>query len=78
MAHLLASKVKMIPGVKVTQNVDANAIFAIIPVHTIEPLRSKYPFYEWDAQTHEQRWMCSFDTTEEEVNEFVTTLKSLM
>jgi len=78
MAQLLASKVKMIPGVKVTQNVDANAIFAIIPVHTIEPLRAKYPFYEWDAQTHEQRWMCSFDTTEEEVNGFVTTLKSLM
>jgi len=78
MAQLLASKVKMIPDVKVTQNVDANAIFAIIPVHTIEPLRAKYPFYEWDAQTHEQRWMCSFDTTEEEVNGFVTTLKSLM
>ena len=78
MAHLLASRVKMIPGIVVTQQVDANAIFAIIPVHTIEPLRSKYPFYEWDAQTHEQRWMCSFDTTEEEVIEFVTTLKSLM
>ena len=78
MAQLLASRVKMIPGIVVTQQVDANAIFAIIPVHTIEPLRSKYPFYEWDAQTHEQRWMCSFDTTEEEVNEFVTTLKSLM
>ena len=78
MAQLLASKVKMIPDVKVTQNVDANAIFAIIPVHTIEPLRAKYPFYEWDAQTHEQRWMCSFDTTEEEVNGFATTLKSLM
>ena len=78
MAQLLSSKVKLIPGLQVTQNVDANAIFVIIPVHTIEPLRNIYPFYEWDAQTHEQRWMCSFDTTEEEVNEFVNTLKSLM
>jgi len=78
MAQLLSSKVKLIPGVKVTQNVDANAVFAIIPVHTIDPLRAIYPFYEWDAQTHEQRWMCSFDTTEEEVNEFVNTLKELM
>jgi threonine aldolase len=78
MAQLLSSKVKLIPGVKVTQKVDANAVFVIIPVHTIEPLRAIYPFYEWDAQTHEQRWMCSFDTTEEEVNEFVNTLKKLM
>jgi threonine aldolase len=78
MAQLLSAKVKLIPGLKVTQKVDANAVFAIIPVHTIEPLRAKYPFYEWDAATHEQRWMCSFDTTEEEVNEFVNTLKELM
>ena len=78
MAQILSAKVKLIPGLKVTQKVDANAVFAIIPVHTIEPLRASYPFYEWDAATHEQRWMCSFDTTEEEVNEFVNTLKKLM
>ena len=78
MAQILSAKVKLIPGLKVTQKVDANAVFAIIPVHTIESLRANYPFYEWDAQTHEQRWMCSFDTTEEEVNEFVNTLKELM
>jgi threonine aldolase len=78
MAQILSAKVKLIQGLKVTQKVDANAVFAIIPVHTIEPLRAKYPFYEWDAATHEQRWMCSFDTTEEEVNEFVNTLKELM
>jgi threonine aldolase len=78
MAQMLAANVKQIPGLKITQNVDANAVFAIIPVHVIEPLRKKYPFYEWDAVTHEQRWMCSFDTTEEEVNGFVTVLKELL
>lgn len=78
MAQLLSAKVKLLPGVKVNRKVDANAVFAIIPQHTIEPLRSKYPFYEWDELTHEQRWMCSFDTSEEEVNEFVSTLKGLL
>ena len=78
MAHLLASKVSNLAGVQVTRSVDANAVFAIIPVHAIQPLRAQYPFYEWDAETHEQRWMCSFDTTEEEVDGFVETLKGLL
>ncbi len=78
MAKLLANKVDGLPGVTITQSVDANAVFAIIPQNIIEPLRAQYPFYEWDAQTHEQRWMCSFDTTEAEINEFVKTLKELL
>ena len=78
MAQILAAKVKDLPGVKITRKVDANAVFVIIPEKVIEPLRKLYPFYEWDAQTHEQRWMCSFDTTAEEVDEFVDKLKGLL
>ncbi len=78
MARLLADKIKELPKVKITQKVDANALFIIIPEHAIEPLRKLYPFYEWDAQTHEQRWMCSFDTTPEEIDEFVLKLKELI
>jgi threonine aldolase len=78
MASLLANEVKGLQGVQITRSVDANAVFVIIPAHVIQPLRAKYPFYEWDAETHEQRWMCSFDTTENEVLEFVKTLKELL
>jgi len=78
MARLLATKVGELPEVQITRSVDANAVFAIIPVEVIQSLRSLYPFYEWDAETHEQRWMCSFDTTEEEVNGFVNALKELL
>jgi len=78
MAHLLATEVNALPNVNITRSVDANAVFATIPVHIIEPLKSQYPFYEWDAQTHEQRWMCSFDTTEEEIIGFVKALKELL
>ena len=78
MARLLATKVSELPEVQVTRSVDANAVFAIIPVEVIQPLRSQYPFYEWDAETHEQRWMCSFDTTEDEITGFVNALKELL
>ncbi|ADQ78746.1 L-threonine aldolase [Paludibacter propionicigenes WB4] len=78
MAQLLASKVKNLPNVKITRSVDANAVFVIIPEHVIQPLRAQYPFYEWDAELHEQRWMSSFDTTEEDVIEFTEVLKKLL
>ena len=78
MAKLLESQIKGLPGVKITQSVDANALFVIIPERIIQPLRAQYPFYEWDAATHEQRWMCSFDTTEDEVEQFVKKLNELL
>lgn len=78
MSKLLESKVKNLPGVKITQNVDANAVFAIVPKHVIEPLQSKYRFYVWNEQTLESRWMCSFDTTESDVIEFAQTLAELI
>lgn len=78
MAQLLYKEVSKISGVKITQSVDANAVFAIIPAHAIEPLQQRYRFYVWDEKTTELRWMCSFDTTEEEVMDFVGYLKSLI
>jgi threonine aldolase len=78
MAQLLAKEVTGLTGVKINRSVDANAVFVIIPERVIQPLRAQYPFYEWDAETHEQRWMCSFDTTEEEVIGFVKALKELL
>jgi threonine aldolase len=78
MAALLASKLKEIPEVKITQKVEANAVFVIIPKHAIVPLQEKYRFYVWDEESLELRWMCSFDTTENEVNDFIKTLKQLL
>lgn len=78
MATLLFNKVKDIKGVKVTQQVQANGVFAIIPKHVITKLQEKYFFYVWDDNTGEVRWMCSFDTTEEDINEFAKILKDLI
>jgi len=74
MAQLLHKKVKNIPHVTITQPVQANGVFAKIPGELIPKLQEEYFFYVWDEQTHEVRWMCSYDTTEEDVTEFAQML----
>lgn len=78
MAKLLYDKVSNIDGVKVTQQVQANGVFAIIPKKLIPMLQKEYFFYMWDDHTGEVRWMCSFDTTHEDINEFAEILRRLV
>lgn len=77
MAQLLAFEASKIKGVKITQKTQANAVFAIIPKHAIKPMQDKYHFYVWNEQSTELRWMCSFDTTPDEVYAFTASLKAL-
>jgi threonine aldolase len=70
MARLLEKEVARIPEVKVVWKVEANGVFAQIPPHAIEKIRQQYFFYTWMEEESVVRWMCSFDTTEEDVKEF--------
>jgi len=70
MAKLLEARVRRIRGVTVVQKVQANGVFAQIPRRAIAALRRKYFFYTWDEAASVVRWMCSWDTTEEDVTEF--------
>jgi threonine aldolase len=71
MARLLEKEVSRIPGVKVAWKVEANGVFAQIPRHSIEKIRQHYFFYMWMEEESIVRWMCSFDTTEDDIREFV-------
>ncbi len=75
MAQLLASEAAKIPGIRITQKVQGNEIFAIIPREKIEILQQECFFYVWDENASEVRWVCSFDTTESDVIEFVNLLR---
>lgn len=66
-----------ISGVSFTQPTQANGIFATLPHGVADQLREKFRFYDWDAARNEVRWMCSFDTTEDDVDAFVTELGRL-
>lgn len=78
MAQLLEQEVKNIPSIQLTQKVEANGVFAIVPTEIIPQLQEKYFFYMWDEKRSEVRWMTSFDTTEEDIYNFTTLIKSLV
>jgi threonine aldolase len=71
MARLLEKGVSRIPEVKIAWKVEANGVFAQIPRHAIEKIKKHYFFYMWIEEESIVRWMCSFDTTEEDVHSFV-------
>ncbi|RIH63609.1 low specificity L-threonine aldolase [Mariniphaga sediminis] len=78
MAKLLEAEVAKIPGIKITQPVEANGVFARVPQEIIEPLQEHFFFYIWNEKESEVRWMTSFDTTEREIYEFVELIKTLV
>ncbi len=78
MARLLENEIRKIPAIQLTQNVEANGVFAIVPREIIPQLQEKYFFYMWDEHRSEVRWMTSFDTQEEDILNFVALIKSLI
>lgn len=78
MAQKLYAAVKDIKGITVTRPVEANAVFAIIPKNIIEKLQSEFFFYVWDEETSEVRWMCSFDTSEADIELFAGLLRNYL
>ena len=77
MAQLLSRKVQEL-GITVTQKVEANEVFAILPSQAIEELQREFFFYVWDEPRNEVRWVCSWDTTEVDIERFAALLKKLL
>ena len=71
MAQMLGSELAKIPQLQLTQPVEANGVFAVIPGKYVPLLQKKYFFYVWNEEISEVRLMASFDTTEEDVRDFV-------
>jgi len=78
MAKLLAQEVEKIPQITITQKVEANAVFAIVPKEVIPAIQEKYHFYIWNNEISEVRWMTSFDTTKKDVRSFVKAIKEAL
>ncbi|HTW56945.1 MAG TPA: low specificity L-threonine aldolase [Terriglobales bacterium] len=71
MARILEAEVQKIPQVRVVWPVESNGVFAQIPRHAMERIKERYFFYPWIEEDCIVRWMCSFDTTEEDIADFV-------
>lgn len=74
MARMLEAKIRGFSELKITQPVEANGIFVVMPADLAEKLRKSYFFYPWDDSIGEYRLMTSWDTTVEDIDGFVTIL----
>jgi threonine aldolase len=75
MAALLGEKLAGIKGVTITQKVQSNGVFVIMPQEVADKLKEHYFFYPWDEKRSEWRLMCSWDTIKEDIDDFVSLLK---
>ncbi|MBK5116046.1 MAG: threonine aldolase, partial [Thermoleophilia bacterium] len=74
MAALLSEGVAALDGAEIVHPVEANGVFVRLPKPAIETLLTElpgeHPFYIWDEEDGERsvvRWMCSWDTTAEDI-----------
>ena len=75
MAQLLRREVEKVEGVKIMYPVQVNSVFVQLSTAVWHRLQERYFFYDWDEAADVVRWMCSFDTTEEDIHAFVAALK---
>jgi threonine aldolase len=78
MAKLLAEGLSELPGVRLTQKVQANEVFAIIPREHVAALQNEASFQVWVEELTEARFVTSFDTTEDDITAFVNAAKLII
>ena len=75
MARRLEEAVRKVDGVEVVYPVQANSVFAHLPREVWQRLQQSHFFYDWDFDADVVRWMCSFDTTAEDIAGFTAALR---
>lgn len=71
MAARLARGIESLPGVTLMQPQRVNSLFVQLPAHTIKPLQDEFHFYDWIEADSIVRMVCSWDTTEADVDAFI-------
>ena len=77
MAKYMAGRLKEIPNVYLFAEVQSNMVFAQIPKAWIEPLLEKYYFYVTEPEINLIRLVTSFDTTKEDIDQFIDGIKEI-
>lgn len=78
MARRLYQAIRDLPALKVVYPVEANSVFVKLPRNVWQRLQQDYFFYDWDEDADIVRWMCSFDTSQDDIDQFVHRLKELL
>jgi threonine aldolase len=78
MAARLRGALEGVPGLSFSHPTEANALFAELDPAAADRVRERYRFYDWDRAKHQVRWMCAFDTTEDDVDDFARTVREAL
>ncbi len=78
MARRLAEGVADADGVDVVHPVQANAVFARLDPRHVTALQQEWSFHVWDEQNSVVRWMTAFDTTEADVDAFISAIRTTL
>ncbi len=86
MAKALALEISKIPEMQVSQDVDANGVFVLMPEYIIPLLQKDYFFHIWnenptvdsEVPMKEVRLMCSWDTTRDDIAGFIDLVGELL
>ena len=76
MAARLRAGLEGVPGLRFAQSTESNAVFAVLDRAAAERVRKSWRFYDWDEAGAVVRWMCSFDTTDDDVDRFTEAIRS--
>ena len=78
MASYLHEKLQEVAGVRILQKVEANRVFVAIPREAVTKLKAEgYYFNVKDGDQCQVRWVCSFDTTQDDVDALISSLKRI-
>lgn len=75
MAQRLAQGLEDLPGIRVRQAVQSNAVFADLDPRIIGPLQDDWGFYVWDEQQGTARLMTAFNTAPDDVDWFLASIR---
>ncbi|MBN2669225.1 MAG: low specificity L-threonine aldolase [Bacteroidales bacterium] len=74
-AQYLADEIKVFPFIELTQKVESNGLFVKLPKELAEALQEEIFFYDWDESNNVYRWMCSWDTTKDDVQSMIRLIQ---
>jgi len=77
MTARLASGLARMPGVEIVYPVQSDAIFARLSPGHIAELRRTWTFEVWDESASIVRWMTAFDTSESDVDAFLSDIAAV-
>ena len=78
MSALLFERASTLPGISGMTRPAVNSLFPCIDPQVASALRDWCFFWDWDVSINQVRWMTSWDTTEEDIDQFLAGARQLL